>query len=249
MNTDAEQLRLRQKPELASATRRALIGAGAAFVLGVSAGVAAAAGDALQGAQIFRNCVACHSIDPGQNLTGPTLAGVLGRKAGGLASFHRYSDALKRSDVLWNEQTLDAWIANPAAFIPGNNMRFQGIEDANARGNLIAYLKAVAEGKGRSLAFQAGMNMGGGLPDLKQSPPRTRVKTIRYCDDTYVVTTGDGQTLKFWEFNLRFKTDSSSRGPRKGEPIFVAQGMQGDRAQIVFSSPAEIGAMIKSECP
>ncbi len=234
---------------LAGLAQRVLVGGGAAFVLIASPGSAGAAGDPLQGAQAFRNCVACHSIDAGQNLTGPTLAGVLGRKAGGLASFHRYSDALKRSGIVWSEQTLDAWIANPAAFIPGNDMRFQGIGDAQTRNNLVAYLEAVAEGKGRSLAFQVGMNLGDGLPDLKQSAAQTQVKSIRYCDDTYIVTTGSGQTLKFWEFNLRFKSDSSSRGPRKGEPILAGQGMQGDRAQIVFSSPAEIGATIKSECP
>jgi cytochrome c len=244
----AERMLLSKKPGLAGAARRSFLGAGAAFVLAMIPGLAAA-GDPLQGVQVFRNCVACHAIDPGQNMTGPTLAGVLGRKAGSLASFHRYSDALKRSDVVWNEQTLDAWIANPAGFIPGNEMRFRGIGDAQARSNLIAYLKAVAEGKGRSLAFQAGMNMGGGLPDLKQSPAQTQVKTIHYCDDTYIVTTEAGKTFKFWEFNLRFKSDSSSHGPRTGQPVFVGQGMQGDRAQIVFSSPAEIGAMIKSECP
>ena len=234
---------------LAGVAPRALVCRGAAIVLVVSSGLAAAAGDPLQGAQAFRNCVACHSIDAGQNMTGPTLAGVLGRKAGGLASFHRYSDALKQSGIVWTEQTLDAWIANPAALVAGNDMRFQGIGDAQTRNNLVAYLKAAAEGKGRSLAFQAGMNLGESLPDLKQSAAPTRVKTIRYCDDTYFVSTGGGQTLKFWEFNLRFKTDSTSRGPRKGEPVLVGQGMQGDRAQIVFSAPAEIGAMIKSECP
>src|SRR5712691_8203744 len=238
-----------KKPRLGCAACRAFIGAGAAMVSVVSPGFAAAAGDPLQGAQAFRNCVACDSIDAGQNMTGPTLASVLGRKAGGLAGFHRYSDALKRSGIVWSEQTLDAWIANPAAFIPGNDMRFQGIADAQTRNNLVAYLKAVAEGKGRSLAFQVGMNLGDGLPDLKQAAAQTQVKSIRYCDDTYIVTTGGGQTLKFWEFNLRFKSDSSSRGPRKGEPVLAGQGMQGDRAQIVFSSPAEMGATIKSECP
>ena len=181
-------------------------------------------------------------------MTGPSLAGVLGRKAGSLASFHRYSDALKRSGIVWNEETLDAWIANPAALVPGNDMRFQGLGDAQMRHNLVAYLQAVAEGKGQSLAFQAGMNLGDGLPDLKQSPAQAQVKTIRYCDDTYVVSTAGGQTLRFWEFNLRFKTDSSTKGPRKGEPVLVGQGMQGDRAQIVFSDPAEIGALVKNEC-
>ena len=182
-------------------------------------------------------------------MTGPSLAGVWGRKAGTLANFRRFSDALKRSAVVWDEKTLDAWIADPAAFIPGNEMAFRGIPEAQARSNLVAFLKAASEGNARSLLFQAGMNMSGGLPDLKESNPEARVKTIRYCDDTYTVTTAAGKTRKFWEFNLRFKTDSSSRGPHKNEPVLVGQGMQGDRAQIVFTSPSELATFIQSECP
>src|SRR5436190_683640 len=83
-----------------------------------------------------------------------------------------------------------------------------------------------------ALAFQAGMNLGSGLPDLKQANADLRVKAIGYCGDTYTVTTAGGRTRKFWEFNLRFKTDSSAHGPTKNEPVFVGQGMQGDRAQI-----------------
>jgi cytochrome c len=227
---------------------RWLLGAGTAMVMAVAPGIAAGAGDPVQGAQAFRNCVACHSIEAGQNMTGPSLAGVLGRKAGTLTSFHRYSDALTRSGVVWDEQSLDAWIANPAAFIPGNDMAFPGLPDPRARSNLVAFLKAASEGNGKALAFQAGMNMGG-LPELKDANADVRVKAIRYCDDTYTVTTGAGKTRKFWEFNLRFKTDSSPRGPRKNEPVLVGQGMQGDRAQIVFTSPREMAAFIKSECP
>ncbi len=93
------------------------------------------------------------------------------------------------------------------------------------------------------LAFHAG----GGLPDLRQVAPESRVKTIRHYDDTYIITTAAGKTLKFREFNLRFKTDSTSRGPRKGEAVLVGQGMQGDRAQVVFSSASDIGTLIKSE--
>jgi len=221
----------------------------AAVVLAAGPGSAAGAGDPVQGAQAFRNCAACHSIEPGQNMTGPTLAGVLGRKAGSLASFHRYSDALKRSSVVWDEQSLDAWIANPAGFIPGNEMAFRGLADTRARSNLVAFLKAAAEGSGRALASQAGINLGSGLPDLKQANAEVRVKAIRYCDDTYTVTTAASKTRKFWEFNLRFKTDSSAHGPNKNEPVFVGQGMQGDRAQIVFTSPSDMAAFIKSECP
>ncbi len=234
--------------EVVVAEQRWLIGGAAAMLLAASPGFASAAGDPIQGVQAFRNCLACHSIEPGQNMTGPSLAGVLGRKAGSLPSFHRYSDALKGSGIEWNEQTLDAWLRNPAALVPGNEMRFPGIPDARLRSNIVAYLKTAAEGKPPSAAPQGGMSMGG-LPELKDAKSEALVKTIRYCDDTYTVTTGAGRTLKFWEFNLRFKTDSSSRGPRKNEPVLVGQGMQGDRAQIVFTSPNEIGAFVKTECP
>ena len=218
-------------------------------MLGSAPGVAAGAGDPLRGAQAFRSCAACHSIDQGQNMTGPSLAGVIGRKAGSLASFHRYSEALKRSNVVWDEQSLDAWIASPATFIPGNDMAFPGLRDPQARTNLVAFLKAASEGNGRSLASQAGINLGGTLPNLKQARTDAQVKSIHYCDDTYTVTTAAGKTRKFWEFNLRFKTDSSAQGPNKDEPVLVGQGMQGDRAQIVFTSANEMAAFIKSECP
>ncbi|MGH6740409.1 MAG: c-type cytochrome [Bradyrhizobium sp.] len=176
-------------------------------------------------------------------MTGPSLAGVVGRKAGGLQSFHRYSDALKRSGILWNAETLDAWLSNPAILVPGNDMRFPGMPNAIARRDLVAYLAEAG------VASQSAMHMGGRLPDLKEARPEAKVKTIGYCDDTYTVRTVAGATLKFWEFNLRFKTDSSIHGPRKGEPVLVGQGMQGDRAQVVFANPAEIGTLIKSECP
>jgi cytochrome c len=205
---------------------------------------ALAAGDATQGAQLFRNCLACHSTEPGVNMTGPSLAGIFGRKAGSFPSFHRYSDALKLSGIVWDDQTLDAWLRNPAALVPGNEMPFPGIPDANARSNLIAYLHQAA-----TVSMPAGMNMQRGLPDLKTSPPDARVKSVGYCDDTYTVVTGSGQTRKFWEFNLRFKTDSSAKGPRSDEPVLVPQGMAGDRAQIVFSSPDEMTTFIKRDCP
>ena len=86
-----------------------------------------AANDASKGEQYFRACVACHSLTPDHNMTGPSLAGVFGRKAGTLASFNRFSSALQASGVVWNEQTLDAWLAGPTHFIPDSRMPFEGI--------------------------------------------------------------------------------------------------------------------------
>jgi cytochrome c len=66
--------------------------------------------------------------------------------------------------------------------------------------------------------------------------------------DTYTVTAFAGKTLKFWEFNLRFKTDSSANGPSKDKPALLHAGMMGDRAFVVFTSPADIGRFIKPAC-
>jgi cytochrome c len=73
---------------------------------------AAAGGDAGAGAKAFRMCAACHSLRPDVNMSGPSLAGVWGRKAGRLPSFPRYSAALAGADIVWNEQTLDTWASS-----------------------------------------------------------------------------------------------------------------------------------------
>ncbi len=200
-----------------------------------------AAGEAARGAQAFRACVACHSLAPGEHRTGPSLAAVYGRRAGSAADFQRYSEALRKADLVWNEKALDAWLRDPAAFIPGSTMAYRGQPDARARSDLIAYLRAVSEGKAAAPETPA-------LPDLKAVKAGQRVKAIRHCADTYRVTLADGKTFPFWEFNLRFKTDSTRRGPRKGEPVIVGSGMGGDRAQIVFAASEEMAAFIRSEC-
>lgn len=204
--------------------------------------VALAADDAVRGAQVFRACAACHSLVAGEHRTGPSLAALFGRRAGTAEGFLRYSNALRQSTVVWNEKSLDAWLRDPASFIPGNAMAYQGLPDGRARSDLIAYLRAVSEGK---LAAPKTP----GLPDLKAVDAGQRVSAIRHCGDTYRVTLGDGGVHAFWEFNLRFKTDSSPRGPRQGEPVIVGAGMGGDRAQVVFAAPAEISAFIRNECP
>lgn len=103
---------------------------------------AGAGGDAATGARAFRSCAACHSLEPGRHSAGPSLAGVWGRKAGTAKGFGGYSAALKSSGIVWNDATLDAWLANPRAAVPGNAMGFPGVFDAAVRAALIAYLKA-----------------------------------------------------------------------------------------------------------
>lgn len=208
----------------------------------VGSGVAFAGGDASRGAKAFRACIACHALEPERNRTGPSLAGLIGRKAGGLESFPRYSPALKGSGIVWSERTLDAWLRDSAEMVPGNYMSFAGIADARARADLIAFLTEV------SSAEAPRAPAGSGLPDLRTAPPSARVASIRYCADTYFVTNGAGETRPYWEFNLRFKTDGSRGGPAQGAPVLVSQGMQGDRAQVVFSRPEEISRFIREGC-
>ena len=110
----------------------------AAAMLAVTS-VARAEGDVARGEKRFEECVACHSLDRTVESVGPSLYGVFGRKAGEGGDF-RYSPALKRSGIVWNEQTVDTFIADPQAVVPGNRMPFAGITDAAARADLIAYL-------------------------------------------------------------------------------------------------------------
>jgi len=210
---------------------------------------ASAAGDPARGANVFRACAACHSIAPGEQLTGPSLAGVWGRKAATVAGFDRYSDVLTRSGLTWDDATLDRWLANPDGLVPGTSMTFPGLRDARSRQDVIAYLKDVAEGKAPLAQRRGGMmHEPPSRVDLSKAPKEGQVTALRHCRDTYAVTTADGRTTKVWEFNLRLKTDSSALGPRPDKPVVVGAGMQGDRASIVFAGPGEISRFIEESC-
>jgi len=97
------------------------------------------AADVEKGKVVFEQCAACHSLDDSGDFDGPTLKDVIGRKAGSLEDY-RYSAAMKRSDVVWDAMTLDKYVADPQAFIPGNRMAFAGIADKGERDDLIAFL-------------------------------------------------------------------------------------------------------------
>ena len=212
----------------------------------------AAEEDVALGARAFRACAACHSVEANRNMTGPSLADVWNRKAGSLSSFPRYSDAMKSSDVIWNEKTLDGYLENPAQFMPGNHMTFPGVPDEKTRKGIIAFLKEAGAKSGDQQTAQAPMGGMSGMqrpvPNLKAAEASSRIKAITYCRDTFRVTTTDGKTRDFWERNLRFKTDSSEEGPDKDAPAIVNAGMMGDRASIIFSSPEEISRFIVRGC-
>jgi cytochrome c len=96
-------------------------------------------GDATRGQRDFRVCAPCHSLEADRNMTGPSLAGLWGRKAGSLSSFERYSDPLKSSGIIWDDRSLDGWLADPDRMVPDNEMPFNGIKDANVRADLLAF--------------------------------------------------------------------------------------------------------------
>ena len=214
----------------------------------LSAG-AGASGNPEAGARAFRGCAACHSLAPGRHMTGPSLAQFWSRKAGTAKGFTRYSPALGSSDLVWNARTLDGWLADPKAVVPGTTMFFRGIKDAKIRADLIAFLKSVG-GKEpiAQTAQRRGMMRGPRLRNLKTVGPGYRVISIHLCGDTYRVTTVAGELPPFWEFNLRFKTDTTDTGPAKGRPAIMGAGMRGDRASVIFADPAEISAFIKKRC-
>ena len=103
----------------------------------------AADGNAAAGRVLFiRQCGLCHSPRAGEVLTAPSLAGVVGRKAGSVKGFG-YSSALKAWGRRWDAPLLDAYIANPGKAVPGSNMSFAGQPDPARRADLIAYLASL----------------------------------------------------------------------------------------------------------
>ena len=102
----------------------------------------AQAQNAAAGKAVFAQCSACHAVDA-SNGVGPSLQGVVGRKAGSLPGF-RFSRAMKSSALTWDASSLDAYIADPQKALPGNVMPFSGLPDAKQRADLVAYLKTLS---------------------------------------------------------------------------------------------------------
>lgn len=100
-----------------------------------------ATGDAKKGADVFaEECGDCHSTIPGKNKKGPALVGINGRKAGAVADFTGYSDAMKQSGIVWAPEKIEAYIAQPRKVVAGGKMKYDGLSDAGARADVIAYL-------------------------------------------------------------------------------------------------------------
>jgi cytochrome c len=208
---------------------------------------------AKKGAPAYRICASCHSLQPGVHLSGPSLAGLWGKKAASIEGFGRYTDALKQEDIIWDEDTLNAWLADPQAMVPGTTMMFRGVEKDETRANLIAFLRqAMAEG-GAAKVVKDGLivkDMAEGQvpPSLKEAGPKQQITAIRHCNDAYHVTTAAGAQFPFWETNVRIKIDTSERGPGQDIPILLRSGMAGDRVSIVFPSLAALKRLMAEKC-
>lgn len=101
---------------------------------------AAPAGDPSAGSDVFASeCSDCHSVKEGKNKKGPSLFAVIGRKSGSITDFE-YSDAMKGYGVVWSVDKIDAYITKPKAVVPGGKMKYDGLADAKARADLLAYL-------------------------------------------------------------------------------------------------------------
>ena len=103
-------------------------------------GQSALAQDAAKGEKVYRKCKACHSLEAGKKKVGPSLHGVFGRTAGTLEGF-KYSKAMKESGIVWDGETISAYMADPKGYIPKNRMAFPGLKKEADRADLIAYLE------------------------------------------------------------------------------------------------------------
>jgi cytochrome c len=113
----------------------------ASALLAICAGSGMAA-DVEAGKTAFKKCALCHTIEEGKNKIGPSLFGVFGRKSASLEDYS-YSEAMKKFDHTWDEETLETYLADPRATVPGTKMIFPGIKDKTERDDVIAYLETL----------------------------------------------------------------------------------------------------------
>lgn len=113
------------------------LGLAAVACLALPAGATAAS--LARGEAVYSRCVACHSLEADR--TGPRHCGLLGRRAGSVPGFD-YSPALRRSGITWTAKSLDRFLADPMAVVPGTTMGYAGVKDAGERADLIAFLRA-----------------------------------------------------------------------------------------------------------
>ena len=125
-------------------TKRFLTSALLAASVTIVSNTVLASGNPKNGADVFaEECGDCHSTKEGKSKKGPPLRGVIGRKAGSFADFSGYSDSMKQSGIVWNEERIDAYISAPKKVVPGGKMKYDGLPDATSRADVIAYVMSL----------------------------------------------------------------------------------------------------------
>jgi nitrite reductase (NO-forming) len=149
------------------------------------------AGDSDEGRKVFRKCQGCHSMDPGRNLVGPSLAGIIDKKAASTPGFN-YSDAMKKSNIVWTRDKLHAYLKAPQVVVPGNRMPFPGLKSDHDVDDVVAFLigapaKAVASAPAASRTQTAQQQAPAAAPS-PTAPARATVGTL--TDARYTLRTG-----------------------------------------------------------
>ena len=124
--------------------RSNLIAALAAGVFALANHQALAGADLAKGEKLFKRCKTCHSLEEGKKKVGPSLFGLFGRTAGSVEGY-KYSKAMKESGIVWDEETLDAFVTKPKDLVPKTKMSFPGFKNEQDRIDIIAYLKEATQ--------------------------------------------------------------------------------------------------------
>ena len=145
-----------------------------------------AGGDPAAGRLVFRKCQVCHSLEPGKDILGPSLAGVFGRKSGAAPNY-AYSPAMKDANLTWDAKTLDAYLDDPQKIVPGNKMPFPGLKTSQDRSDVIAYMAAPAP----SVAAQPSPPPAAGQQPSAQAQPSAPAPGVGYIPDAkYTLRSG-----------------------------------------------------------
>jgi nitrite reductase (NO-forming) len=130
-------------------------------------------GDATRGQQVYKKCQACHSLEPGKNGLGPSLAGIVGQKAADVPNYN-FSAAMKSSGLTWDVATLDRYLTDPQKVVPGNKMPFPGLKTEAERSAVIAYLVKTSGGaSGAAAASPAAAAKQAQAPASASAPAKT----------------------------------------------------------------------------
>ncbi|MEJ0075021.1 MAG: copper-containing nitrite reductase [Alphaproteobacteria bacterium] len=144
-----------------------------------AAAATSADGDATTGRQVYRKCQACHSLEPGKNALGPSLAGIVGKKSAEAPNYN-YSAAMQAANLVWDAATLDAYLLDPQKLVPQNKMPFPGLKTANERKDVIAYLIAGTSPAGAPAIAQRAQPPAPAQPSAPAEPRAVYVPDARY---------------------------------------------------------------------